>query len=740
MFRSLRTQLLAGQLVLAVLLTFTLGFGFYQVATKILERKEWEQVHLLSQGLARETHQAILHSEAQLERMASGQELEQFSTSHNFHILQAFFDNHKDFFTFLAYINPRGVQEYAASGPGYTDRDTNLGADQLVADCLNAPDRIVSALRISGKGDGPRLVLALAKRSPFGPNMGALLAAIPLTKLAQNALALHLEHGGYAALADATGRLLSMTGPDGQPPRLNGTTALAVALAEGRDGVVRESFFGQDSLIGLSGIGHLGLSILVVQPRQATINSELAGLRSLTVGIALLAAATAGLAALWWSGGVSRPIRQLATAAQAVSTGDMTVRAPETGPRETRELARSFNVMTGSLAQSREQMERDHDNLENILAAMNEALVVVNRHGQVVMLNRAGQNLLGYTQEEIAGRPVDGLLVPNDPLAEFMISEDTWRLLDHGGLTGLEKTLVGKSGRETPMLVSLALLRGRDQALEGVVCLAMDITERKRTEALTRARRAAEAASRAKTEFLAVLSHEMRTPLNIVLGVLEHLLESSISSQARQPLELALRSGRSLLDVIAAMLDYAGLEAGRVMLRRQVFDPRQLVASVAERHLATAKDKGLSLTLAVAPEVPHRLIGDPERLGQALSNLLSNAVRFTALGETRLALQDISPGNNTRRRQLLAVVSDTGMGVTDTKLEYVFEPFTQEDATSTRRFGGLGLGLAITRRLVLLMGGTLCLDSLPGVGTDAYVSLPLEEATAKDRESDIPEI
>ena len=734
MLRSLHAQVLAGQLILAVLLTLVLGISFYQVAAKILERKEWEQVHLLSQGLARETHQAIVRCEAQLDRMGSGQELERFADSHNFHILQALFDKSKDFFTSIAYITPQGVQEYAALGPGYSDRDTDLGTDPLVADCLNAPNRIVSAVRLS-RINGPQLVLALSKRSPFGTNMGALLAAIPLSRLAQSALDLHMEHGGYAVLADASGRLLTMTDADGQPPQLSAGSHLAEALAEGRNGVVRETFFRQDSLIGLSGIGRHGLATLVVQPRRTAIGSELDGLRSLTVGIALLASALAGLAALWLSNGLTRPIRQLAAAAQTVSAGDLAVQAPVTGPRETRELARSFNTMTTALARSRERMERDRDNLEHILAAMNEALVVVNRQGRVVMLNRAGQDLLGYSQEEIATRPVEELLVPDDPLADFMVSEDTWRLLDHSGLTGLEKTLVSKSGRETPVLVSLALLRGQAGTLEGVVCLAMDITERKRAEALTRARRAAEAASRAKTEFLAVLSHEMRTPLNIVLGILEHLLESSTALSTRQALELALRSGRSLLDVIVAMLDYAGLEAGRVLLRRQAFDPRHLAAAVAERHLTAAKDKGLHLNLTVAPEVPSRLIGDPDRLGQALSNLLANAVRFTALGEIQLALLNITPGNDTTRCRLLAVISDTGMGITDAKLEYVFEPFTQEDATSTRRFGGLGLGLAITRRLVLLMGGSLCLDSQAGEGTDAYLGLTLEQEAVRESEA-----
>ena len=726
MFRSLRTQVLAGQLVLTTLLALALGFGVFQVAAEILERKEWEKVRLLSQGLARETRLSMVQAETLLERMTAGQELERFTDTHNFHLLQALFDKYKDAFTALAYISPQGIREYAASGPGYTDRDTDLAADQLVADSLNAPARIFSTLRPPAEGGGPMLVMALARRSPLGTNMGALLAAVPLGRVAQSALDLHLERGGYAVLADARGSLLSMTDPTGSPLRLDAGGRLTAALAEGRDGVVRERFLGQDCLVGLAQIGRHGLATLVVQPRRAAIDTELAGLRLLAVGIATATALAAGLAALWWASGVTRPMRRLAAAAQAVADGDLTVRAPLTGPRETRILARAFNAMTAALEQSREQLEQDRENLKNILATMNEALVVVDRDGQITMLNRAGQTLLGQPPGGLLGRPVAAILPPDDPLAGFLTAEGTWRLLAGGGMTGLEKVLVGQGGQETPVLVSLALLRGRGREPEGVVCLAMDITERKRAEGLTRARRAAEAASRAKTEFLAVLSHEMRTPLNILLGILEHLLESPLAPQTRQAVELAQRSGQTLFDVIAAMLDYAGLEAGRVILRRQVFEPRRLAAEVTGRLAGAAKAKGLALTMEVGPEMPERCVGDPERLSQALANLLSNAVRFTALGEVRLTLLDVTPAPAAGVCRLLAVVSDTGMGVTDAKLEYVFEPFTQEDATSTRRFGGLGLGLAITRRLVLLMGGSLCLDSRPGEGTDAYLGLCLE--------------
>jgi PAS domain S-box-containing protein len=728
MFRSLRTQVLAGQLLLTAMLTLALGLGALQLAAGILERKEWEKVRLLSQSLARETRQTIAHAEDQLERMAAGEELERFFASNNYHLLQALFDNYRDSFTALAYVSPRGVREYAASGPGYTDRDANLAADALVADALDAPNRLVSALRPSRDKDGPLLIMALARRSPFGVNMGAIVAAIPVSRLAGSVRNLHLEQGGYAVLADASGNLLTMLAPNGVPASIALGTPLSTTLAEGRDGVLREAFAGEDSLIGLATLGRHGLATLVVLPREPAIEAQMRGPRRVVLAVAALLAAAAGLLALRWSGGVSRPMVRLAEAVRAVSKGDLTVRAPESGPDEIRTLARAFNAMTADLARSRQQREQAKELLERIIATMNDVLVVVDHQGRVRLLNRAGQGLLGYLPGELEGQPVAAILPVDDPLAAFLESDAAGSLLANGGMAGLEKTLRGKAGLETPVLVSLALLDDPDRQTRGVICLAMDITERKRAEAITRARRAAEAASRAKSEFLAIVSHEMRTPLNIVLGILEHVLESPLPPPLRQSLELALRSGTSLLDGIAAMLDYAGLEAGRVLPRRQVFEPRRLAVEVASRHIGEATAKGLRLTWEVDETVPARLLGDPDRLQQALCNLLSNAVRFTDRGEARLFLGDVSPDRSGPGRRLLAVVSDTGPGVTDAMLCAVFEPFTQEDSSSSRRYGGLGLGLAITRRLARLLGGSLCLVSRPDQGTDVYLSLPVEAA------------
>jgi len=726
MLRSIKIQVLAGQFALVALLTVALGGGIFHAAGNILERKEEEKIRLLADGLARETALTAHHGQTNLELMLASPELDRFHQSHNFHLLQSLFDRYRDTFTLLAYVNAAGVQEYAASGPGSSDKDTDLAADQLVAESLAAPGTVASGLRLPPGGRQPLLVMALSRQTPFGENLGAVLAAIPVDRLADGLLRLRPDRGGLGVLADARGSLLSLTSPDGGQIQAAENTRLSGALAAGRPALLRDAFDGEDSFIATAPVGVHGLSTVVVVPRRLVVDDAMRRFRSTAVGIAVVASCLAALAAMWWTGGIIRPLARLATAARAVAGGDLTVRAPDAGPAETRDLARAFNAMTEDLTASRDAMEQARRSLENILANMNEALLVVDRQGRVAMCNRAGCDMLGYEAGEILGMPATALSPPDDPLAAFLESAPVQDLLAGGGMTGLAKTLRGRDGRSLPALVSLALLRGPDTLVEGVVCLAMDITERKRADDLTRARKAAEAVSRAKTEFLAVLSHEMRTPLNIILGILEHLQDIALPQGSQAGVGQAVKSGHALLGVITAMLDYASLEAGRVILRRRRFAPARLAMDVAARFAAAARAKGISLVVDVDRNLPAGLLGDPDRLEQALANLLSNAVRFTMGGEARLYLGGAPCGSGATVWRLVAIVSDTGMGVTDAKLEYIFEPFTQEDASSTRRFGGLGLGLAITRRLVTLMEGSICMDSRPGQGTDVYVSLSLE--------------
>lgn len=730
--RSIKTQMFMGQLALVVLLTVALGGGVFHVAANILETKEREKIRLLASGLAREAALAAAHGETTLTLLSASEQFDQFCRSHDPGLLRTLFDRYRAAFAFLAYVSPQGVCQYAA-GPGDAERSLDLTRDRIVAEALAAPGRTAWGLRDSPRDGAPLLAMAQAKRTPLGEDMGVLLAALPLRTIVRGLLSLRLEEGGIAVLADAAGTLLFADSPPGLPDRAEKGSSLARALAGREETVLLEPFAGEASFIAVAPIGTYGLSTLVALPRRLAVDAEIGRLRLLVAAIAAAAAALSTLAAMWWTGGLARPLARLADAARSVSGGDLGVRARADGPTEARDLALAFNAMTEGLAASRDELTRAKRSLENILATMNEAILAVDRQGRVTMLNRAGCSMLGYAPGEATGLPAASFFPPRDPLCAFLDSAPVQDLLASGGMTGLEKTLLGKGGRTVPVLVSVALLRGPGTRVEGVVCLAMDITERKRADDLARTRKAAEAASRAKTEFLAVLSHEMRTPLNSILGILDHVEGLPLPPDTRAGLGQALAAGTALHDVIGAMLDYASLESGRVILRRESFSPRRMVMELAGRFAGQAQAKGIVLAAHAAPDMPCRLCGDAARLGQALGNLLANAVRFTERGEAALFLSMVPaarvPG---QPRRLLAVVRDTGLGVTEAKLEYVFEPFTQADARSTRRFSGLGLGLAIARRLVGLMGGTICMDSRPGQGTDVYVSLPVEEDDGPD--------
>jgi signal transduction histidine kinase/CheY-like chemotaxis protein len=289
--------------------------------------------------------------------------------------------------------------------------------------------------------------------------------------------------------------------------------------------------------------------------------------------------------------------------------------------------------------------------------------------------------------------------------------------------TGDEIERLGKSFNE---MIS-ALAATKREVVEHRENLEEKIRER--TEALEESTKRAERAVRAKSEFLANMSHELRTPLNGILGMIDIVMDSELTEAQREELDTARECSLSLLALVNDILDLSKIEAGRMSLERIGFDPRELGENCCKVLAPKAMEKGLELTCEVTPAVPARLLGDPLRLRQVVMNLLSNAVKYTDAGSVRLSLgsgKAPTPGNV----ELHIDVIDTGIGIPRDKLTSIFDEFMQADGSTTRRYGGTGLGLTIAKKLVGMQGGRIWVESEVGRGSAFHVAFYLPEPSA----------
>jgi two-component system, sensor histidine kinase and response regulator len=263
----------------------------------------------------------------------------------------------------------------------------------------------------------------------------------------------------------------------------------------------------------------------------------------------------------------------------------------------------------------------------------------------------------------------------------------------------------------------------------GTVGLTFDITaEHKATEAIQRARAAAEEANRLKSEFLANVSHEIRTPMNAIIGMTELALGGALPPQEHDQVTKANAAARNLLAVLNDILDFSKIEAGKLDVDHSAFSLPALVGSALDVVRLQAHTKALALDVVLDPGVPERFIGDPTRLAQVLNNLLSNAVKFTEHGQVQLRIH-VMDGSSQARPIVRFEIEDSGIGLSEEQQARLFEAFTQADASTTRRFGGTGLGLVISRRLLDLMGGRIGVRSTLGRGSLFWFQLPLEVDT-----------
>ena len=386
-----------------------------------------------------------------------------------------------------------------------------------------------------------------------------------------------------------------------------------------------------------------------------------------------------------------------------------------------------ISVRTDITKRKKLEQELAHERsfLERITANLGKGVMVLDREERCTFLNPEAERLLGWTLAQLKGQPLHGQMyfcagqaegedAPACPVCLCCALQEcvSFDMQD-------DLVLVHKERGSFPAAMTVSPLF-EDGVLRGCVAVFHDITQHKRHEAeLRQAKEQAEQASQARSSFLANMSHEIRTPLNAILGFTEALLDTPLNPQQQRQLTTVRQSGRTLLGLLNDILDTAKLEKGALQLEVRDFSLRQLCQQLVDMLSLEAGKKALSLHLDYPPEEPEFFQGDALRIHQVLLNLLSNAIKFTAIGSVTLHVRQ-GP-----EQWLHVQVQDTGIGMTAEQLSRVFTPFAQADASTTRRFGGTGLGTTIARQLVELMHGRLQVSSIPNQGTCFTVCLPL---------------
>jgi PAS domain S-box-containing protein len=341
-----------------------------------------------------------------------------------------------------------------------------------------------------------------------------------------------------------------------------------------------------------------------------------------------------------------------------------------------------------------------------ILEAALDGIITMDHEGRIIEFNARAQEMFGYTRDEVLGRDLGETIVPPSLRDGHNIGLRHYLATGEGPVLRrrIEVPAMRSDGSEFPIELAVAPIAVGDYPIfTGYI---RDISERRQTEeALKQAKETAEEANRAKSEFLSRMSHELRTPMNAVIGMCSLLLDTNITPEQSEYARTIRDSGDSLLAIINNVLDYSKIEANRVDLEQKPFDLRECIESSLDLVTVRAAEKNLNLVYLMGHHVPSAVLGDVTRLRQILVNLLSNAVKFTEHGEVVLSVEQ-RPLNE-GRLELQFAVRDTGIGIPPERMDRLFQSFSQVDASTTRRFGGTGLGLVISKSLCEMMGGSM---------------------------------
>jgi PAS domain S-box-containing protein len=408
---------------------------------------------------------------------------------------------------------------------------------------------------------------------------------------------------------------------------------------------------------------------------------------------------------------------------------------------ESEQLNRALDQKVKENEHTQKLLKKNEIMLSSVIASALDAIVIINQEGNILRWNKAATRIFGYTEEEVKGLAMADTIIP----PAFMRSHGAgFRRFLAGGNSNIlnrrmELTGMRKNGVEFPMeLTVTAIQHGQEFYFNGFI---RDISSRKqREEELVQMKEQAEAAAKAKSQFLSVMSHELRTPLNAVIGITHLMLQGNPREDQQEDLRTLQFSGESLLHIINGILDFTKLDSGKIELSAIDFNLRELAQSLYQSFSYKAKERRIIFDIEYDEKMPFMVKGDSFRLSQVLNNLISNAIKFTPEGSVKLKVQLQEDRPETLITRFSVV--DTGIGIPADKKDKIFEQFIQADSDTTRLYGGTGLGLSISSKLVELMDSTIKVDSVPGEGSDFHFTIVLQRADTTEAPATVqkPEI
>jgi PAS domain S-box-containing protein len=597
--------------------------------------------------------------------------------------------------------------------------DTLRGIPKSLQEHLSLTDPLIARSVMSGGvtgllllPEGPLIITSfpILKTSTEGPARGYMLAARYLEST-----------GDLKALEKTTHFSLTVHRLDGEELPPDFLEALPHLSAAGAIHVRPRN----DSIIGgytvLNDIYDRPALILRVEmPRVIYQQGRLSQLYF--VGALLIAGIVFGFAVLLLL--EKSVISRLSSLNQSVrriaNTGDVSARVHSEGRDEIAALGEAINRMLGSLQVSQKQRKQAEERYRAFMDNIPAVALIKDAEGRILYINEPLAKMYNIKLEDVQGKPV-GDWIPAKFLEKVHLQEQ--EVISTQQVMHFVDVVPTPDGVLHHRLSYRFPLKGADgELLVGTV--AIDITDRiQAEEALQDAKEIAETANRAKSEFLANMSHEIRTPLNGVVGMTDLALGTDLTSEQREYLDTVKLSADSLLTVINDILDFSKIEAGKIDLEWIDFNLGDHLEATLKTLALRTDEKGVELLCEIAPEVPEMVRGDSNRLRQIVVNLVGNAIKFTDEGEVSLKVRvDAVEGAD---RILHFTVSDTGVGIPPEKLKLIFEPFSQADTSTTRKYGGTGLGLTISARLVEMMGGTIWVESEMGRGSQFHFTARL---------------